>query len=78
MAFGLAAWMVWGHFAAWAQNVAIEPRPSVRITRTDEAIKIDGRLDEPAWETAEVIRDFRQQEPFEGSPPTEKTECRLL
>ncbi|QUV77710.1 carbohydrate binding family 9 domain-containing protein [Chloracidobacterium thermophilum] len=78
MAFGLVVWMLWGDSAAQAQNVAIEPRPSVRITRTDEAITIDGRLDEPAWETAEVIRDFRQQEPVEGAPPTEKTECRLL
>lgn len=67
-----------GDSAARAQNVAIESRPSIRITRTDEAITIDGRLDEPAWETAEVIRDFRQQEPVEGAPPTEKTECRLL
>ncbi|MFQ3580894.1 MAG: DUF5916 domain-containing protein [Chloracidobacterium sp.] len=60
------------------QNVALESRPSVRITRTDEPMTVDGRLDEPAWQTAEVIRDFRQQEPFEGSLPTEKTECRLL
>ncbi|QUV91770.1 carbohydrate binding family 9 domain-containing protein [Chloracidobacterium aggregatum] len=78
MAFGLVVWMAWGDSAARAQNVAIESRPSIRITRTDEAITIDGRLDEPAWETAEVIRDFRQQEPVEGAPPTEKTECRLL
>ena len=67
MAFGLVVWMLWGDSAAQAQNVAIEPRPSVRITRTDEAITIDGRLDEPAWETAEVIRDFRQQEPPAGT-----------
>jgi len=30
------------------------------------------------WLTAEPISDFRQREPFEGKPPTEKTEVRIL
>lgn len=69
---------MWSGAAAFGQNVSTAMRPSVRITRAEEPITVDGRLDEPAWDKAEVIRDFRQQEPFEGSPPTEKTECRLL
>src|SRR5215813_9573874 len=50
----------------------------IRVLHITEPIKIDGRLDEPAWSQAEVARDFRQQEPSEGEPATEKTEVRLL
>lgn len=39
---------------------------------------IDGRLDEPAWAQAAVIRDFVQVLPREGDPPSEPTEVRLL
>ncbi len=34
---------------------------------------LDGRLDEPFWATADSIDDFRQREPLEGSPATERT-----
>lgn len=50
----------------------------IRILRITEPVKIDGRLDEPAWSQAELATDFRQQEPTEGEPATEKTEVRLL
>ncbi|OYT71851.1 MAG: hypothetical protein CFK52_06980 [Chloracidobacterium sp. CP2_5A] len=64
--------------AAFGQNISTTRRPSARIARAEGPITVDGRLGEPAWEKSEVIVDFRQQEPFEGSSPTEKTECRLL
>src|SRR5215204_2906733 len=51
---------------------------SIRIRRVTEPIKIDGRLDEPAWSEADVAADFRQQEPNEGTPASEKTEVRVL
>ena len=44
----------------------------------DHAPKLDGTLDDPLWLTAKPISDFRQREPFEGKPPTEKTEVRIL
>jgi hypothetical protein len=47
-------------------------------TRVDNAPKMDGTLDDPLWQTAQVITNFRQHEPYEGSPPTEKTEVRIL
>ena len=50
----------------------------IRILRITEAIKIDGSLDEPVWTQAEPANEFRQQEPNEGSPASEKTEVRLL
>ena len=53
-------------------------RRSISIRRTAEPIKIDGRLDEPAWSEADVASNFRQQEPNEGAPASEETEIRLL
>jgi hypothetical protein len=43
-----------------------------------EAIQIDGRLDEPAWQRAVPASDFRQQDPDNGAPATEATEVRVL
>ena len=40
--------------------------------------KLDGTLDDPIWNTAPVIGDFRQREPLETTPATEKTEVRIL
>src|SRR5215218_9404940 len=51
---------------------------SIRIRRVTEPIQIEGRLDEPAWSEADVAADFRQQEPNEGTPASEKTEVRVL
>src|SRR5215813_10892992 len=52
--------------------------PRIRLLHITQPIKVDGRLDEPAWSQAEVATGFRQQEPNEGEPATEKTEVRLL
>jgi Domain of unknown function (DUF5916)/Carbohydrate family 9 binding domain-like len=52
--------------------------PRIRIRRVMQPIKIDGRLDEAAWSEADVADGFRQQEPNEGTPASEKTEVRLL
>ncbi len=40
--------------------------------------KIDGALDDLAWEQAAVVSDFYQREPLEGDPASERTEVRLL
>lgn len=61
--------------AVTAQEAAT---PRIRVLHITEPIKIDGRLDEPVWSQAEVATDFRQQEPNEGEPASEKTEVRLL
>jgi hypothetical protein len=54
-------------------------RPSVTARRLDgESIDIDGRLDEPAWQSAQFSTGFTQQEPDDGSPATERTEVRVL
>jgi hypothetical protein len=49
-----------------------------RATRVEQAPRLDGTLNDPLWSKAEPITDFRQREPYEGQPPTEKTEVRIL
>ena len=54
------------------------PVPAVQAARAGGAIDVDGRLDEPAWRAAVPAGDFRQLEPAEGAPATERTELRIL
>jgi len=42
------------------------------------SIKLDGKLDEPAWASASPVTSFTQYDPTEGAPATEKTEVRVL
>ena len=46
--------------------------------RTELPVMIDGNLDEPAWQEAEVSLGFLQRDPREGEPSTERTEFRVL
>jgi hypothetical protein len=55
-----------------------EPLRTTSASRIDRAPKLDGTLDDPAWQQATVIAKFLQREPFEGQTPTEKTEVRVL
>ncbi len=41
-------------------------------------IRVDGLLNEPAWETAAVVDDFTQRELTEGAAPTEQTIVRVM
>ena len=54
------------------------PERAARVLRIDGGIRVDGRLDEPAWDAAERIDGFVQQEPRVGQPVTERTEVRVL
>ena len=51
---------------------------TVVATWISQPVKIDGWLSEPVWQQALPIRNFRQREPKEGLPATEKTEVRIL
>ncbi|RKU19749.1 hypothetical protein C6503_07495 [Candidatus Poribacteria bacterium] len=46
--------------------------------RTSEAIKIDGVLDEPVWQSVQPIRQLYQIQPDQGEPATEQSEVRIL
>ncbi len=39
---------------------------------------IDGVLDDPAWQGADWQGDFIQREPYEGKPPSQQTEFKIL
>ena len=47
-------------------------------TSIADHIVLDGRLDEPAWLGCDSLDDFRQQEPLEAAPATERTVVRVL
>ncbi len=46
---------------------------TIRATLIRAPVTLDGRLDEPFWATADSTDDFRQREPLEASPATERT-----
>ncbi len=74
VAHGQQAGEVPGGLAGPAAPITLEAhRPS-----TDLEIQLDGRLDETVWLSATPIRDFTQQEPVEGSAPSEDTEIRVV
>src|SRR4051812_23128117 len=62
------------------QNPESLEKPQVTAIRLeeDEAISVDGRLDEEAWKRAIPASDFIQQEPDNGAPATERTEVRFV
>lgn len=51
---------------------------TANATRVEHPPKFDGTVDDPVWQMASPITNFRQREPFEGQTPTEKTEVRVL
>ncbi len=54
------------------------PRIAATPLGEAQAPQIDGRLDDPAWELAEPLTDFRQVIPIAGAEPSERTVVRLL
>ena len=54
------------------------PKRAASAERTDHTPRMDGTLDDPIWQTAEVVSDFRQREPLETEPASERTEVRIL
>lgn len=48
------------------------------VNEATESPKLDGYLNEAAWEDSRVIDQFFQREPYEGSIATERTEVRIL
>src|SRR5262249_2511383 len=61
-----------------AASLATAQVRSADATRASHAPKWDGTLDDPLWNTAEAIADFRQREPLETQPASERTEVRIL
>ncbi|SVA19930.1 uncharacterized protein METZ01_LOCUS72784, partial [marine metagenome] len=51
---------------------------TVRAVRISNPLVVDGRLDDPVYQTVPAIDGFIQQLPDEGAPPTEPTEIWIL
>ena len=71
-------------FAAVIVLCQVSPAQSQTTSRRElraeraEGIKLDGRLDEPAWNRAESGSDFVQRYPDPGKAATMRTEVRVL
>ena len=55
----------------------VEPT-SVKAVARQGQITIDGRLDEGAWSAAQPATGFKQSEPNDGQPATQRTEVRFI
>jgi hypothetical protein len=61
-----------------ARTPALPAARIARASRRQGSVAIDGTLDEAAWAAAPAHGDFWQRAPHEGSPPTFRTEFRVL
>ena len=60
-------------------NDALTQRKQFRATRIDgDSPRLDGVLDDTAWQRAEFFSDFLQKDPVEGAPPTDRTEVAII
>jgi len=50
----------------------------LRAVRVEQGPRLDGRLDDPVWQSATPYSGFRMVEPQPDAAPTEKTEVRIL
>ena len=55
-----------------------EGHVTIRATRIDEKLRIDGQLDESAYQTVQPVGGFIQTEPSPGEPATEATDVWVL
>lgn len=60
-----------------AFSESVKPKPSLKIQKAEGKIKVDGVLDEPDWEKAEIAGDFFQSFPADTSYAQTKTEVRV-
>lgn len=75
-AIGILLALAWPPDVVEAQERA---RKEARASRAaDGMLTVDGRLDEPAWQSAPAVTDFVQRNPDEGSPPSDGVDVRFL
>ncbi|MBE2230873.1 MAG: carbohydrate binding family 9 domain-containing protein [Chitinophagaceae bacterium] len=51
---------------------------TTEAVKTDQPPRIDGLLNDPAWQSAPVLTDFVQNSPAPGQPASRRTEVRIL
>jgi hypothetical protein len=64
--------------AAQDSKVNAGPKAATAVRVDSGAIRLDGRLDEAAWQRAEAVTDFVQKEPVEGASPSQRMEVRFV
>ncbi|HNP30524.1 MAG TPA: DUF5916 domain-containing protein [Nitrospirales bacterium] len=64
--------------SGWTYGADRSSLSQVTIVRTGQPLTIDGHLTEAAWERAGVVTELTQAYPNSGSPPSARTEVRLL
>jgi hypothetical protein len=67
-----------GHPPQQVSKIVVTGAPAAAAVRVDRPPRMDGTLNDPLWQLAKPIDNFRQQEPYEGQPATERTEVRVL
>lgn len=67
-----------GASSAQAGNAPQGAVPTLQASRTQIPIVIDGRLDEEPWRQTPVASGFRQRDPNEGQPATDRTEIHVV
>jgi len=55
-----------------------ERKETVAVRLLDDPIRVDGRLDDRAWQRAVFTRDFRQRDPNLGAPASDLTEVAFM
>jgi len=55
-----------------------DERPTLQVGVLGEELRIDGRLDEPAWAAAPVAADLLMVEPRQGARPPGRTLVKVL
>jgi hypothetical protein len=62
----------------WVTSGQMAGKPSVSASLTTSAIRLDGRLDEPAWREATTVAELVQQSPHPNGPTPYKTTVRVI
>ncbi len=65
------------HSPAAAQT-STSPRPTIEALRIDTPIRVDGVLDEAAWDQAPVATGFTAREPEDDRPAAQQTEFSVV
>ena len=64
-------------FASAAPAQDREARPVARAVRIETPPQVDGVLDEPFWADILPVTGFKQRDPVDGAPASERTEVRI-
>jgi hypothetical protein len=78
LAVALGAGSRYVHAAPVAGMDTLPAPRTIRVLEFTTPVRMDGRLDEPFWSTADSIDDFFQHEPSAGDPATQRTIVKVV